>query len=317
MLKILRFVVMFAVLPVFLLAAGALAWLYGDAHRSLDATFAARHGTLADATIAGSAVTDGQSSQSLTLSSDSGLKVSLRLIRPAESRSRLPVLLVLGGHRTGSAAVELFGKVGARAVVALDYPYSGPEKLHGTREVLRALPLVRQAIVDTPAAVALVIDWVVAQPWADTTHITVVGASLGVPFAALAAASDPRIGVAMLVHGAADNRAWLRMQLARRDYPFLLRGPLATLLDLLAYGPTFDTAQNVGMIAPRPVIIIGAREDERTPSEQTEALFAAAGEPKVLRWTAGRHVQPGRAEIIAELLRLADELLPAPETGDR
>ena len=102
----------------------------------------------------------------------------------------------------------------------------------------------------------------------------------------------------------------LERQVERRnDNPLLIR-PLATLIHWLAYAPTFDTAKNVALIAPRPVIIVGALEDERTPAGQSEALFAAAGNPKTLRWTAGNHVQPNRPEIIGELLRIADQELP-------
>ena len=82
------------------------------------------------------------------------------------------------------------------------------------------------------------------------------------------------------------------------------------IIHCLAYGPTFDTAKNVAQFSPRPVIVIGAREDERTPAGQTEALYNAAGEPRTLRWTEGQHIQPGRAQIVADLLRIADEVLP-------
>jgi len=315
--RILRLFVVFGVLPVMLLAAGSLAWLYVDAHRSLDARFAERHGTLAEETVTDTTTVDDQYSEFVTLRSDSGLQVSLRTIRPAGAEAGLPVMIVLGGHRTGSEAVALFGNVGARAVVALDYPYHGPARVRGLKQVLAAIPPARQAVIDTPPAVALAIDWTLRQSWADPARLVIVGASLGVPFATLAAARDPRIGTAMLVHGAADNRAWLETQLARRDLPRPWRAPLATLLYWLAYGPTFDAGRNIGLITPRPVIVIGARQDERTPGGQTEALFAAAGEPRVLRWTEGRHVQPNRTEIIAELLRLADELLPFQEIDDR
>ena len=46
------------------------------------------------------------------------------------------------------------------------------------------------------------------------------------------------------------------------------------------------------------------------------SLFEAAGEPKKLRWTDGQHVQPGRAEIVEALLRIADEERPF-YTADR
>jgi hypothetical protein len=67
-----------------------------------------------------------------------------------------------------------------------------------------------------------------------------------------------------------------------------------------------DTRITVARIAPRPLVIVGAREDERTPAGQIELLYELAGEPKRLRWTEGNHIEPDRVEIIAELLRIAD-----------
>ena len=308
--KALQIALYYVIFPAILIMAATLAWLQRDAHRPLDAYFADRHGELVDVSVTEASHSGDQDSQFLTLRSDSGLHVSMRAIFRPDATIPLPVLIVLGGHRTGSDAVDLFGSVGEKAVVALDYPYDGPEKAKGLFEVARTIPLARKAFIDTPPAVSLAVDWVVEQDWADINQIVVVGASLGVPFAALAAARDHRISAAMLVHGAADNQVWLEAQVARRVNSRFLHRPLATLVHWLAYGPTFNTAENITRIAPRPVVIIGARADERTPVGQTEALYAAAGEPKQLRWTEGLHIEPGRADIIAELLAIADELLP-------
>ena len=306
---LLRFVLKLVLLPVVLIVL-LLVWLRWDAYRPQDEYFAERQGSLDGIRVVESDDSFGQRSEFLTLSSDSGLEVSMRVMRPAEFSVPLPVLIVLGGHRTGSDAVGLFGDVGERAVVAVDYPYTGPEKVRGVGQTLSTLPLARKAFIDTPPAVWLVTDWIQDQEWANPDQVVIIGASLGVPFAALAAARDTRIAAALLVHGAADNQVWLERQVERRnDNPLLIR-PLATFIHWLAYAPTFDTAKNVALIAPRPVIVVGATEDERTPEGQIEALFAAAGEPKTLRWTAGNHVQPNRPEIIAALLRIAEEELP-------
>ncbi|MGI9260720.1 MAG: alpha/beta hydrolase, partial [Woeseiaceae bacterium] len=165
-------------------------------------------------------------------------------------------------------------------------------------------------IIDTPPATSLVLDWLEDEPWADQDEIVIVGASLGVPFAALSAARDPRIDGAMLVHGAANLELWAAAQLAHRNEPRILHRPAAKLIYWLAYGPTFDIAANVARISPRPVIVVGATADERTPAGQTEALYAAAREPKTLRWTPGQHIEPDRDDVIEALLRIADEELP-------
>ena len=285
----------------------ALGWLRWESHQPRDQWFVERHGNLLDVAKERASTPYGQLTEKLTLTSSSGLIVVARLIRDEAVEGRLPVLVVLGGHRTGSDAVDLFGDVGHRAVVGIDYPYDGPEKVRGVTQSLGAIPAARQAFLDTVPGVSLLIDWLVEQPWVDPDRIIIVGGSLGVPFAASAAAFDRRITGAMLVHGAADNRLWLEAQIERRIDTGWLHYPLSVVLHWLAYGPVHDTRKTVGRIAPRPLVIVGARDDERTPAGQTELLYKLAGEPKRLRWTEGLHIEPDRTDIIAELLLIADE----------
>lgn len=302
-------------LAVFLVLFAALAWLRWDAGQPREQWFAERHGQIKSAAVQAIDAGGNQEAAAVSIASDSGLAVDVRVIRDATAEEPLPVLVVLGGHRTGSSAVELFGDVGDRAVVALDYPYTGPQRIRGAGETLRAIPLIRQAFLDTPPAISLVIDWLQEQPWVDTSRIVMVGASLGVPFAATAAARDDRLSGLLLVHGAADNRLWLQENLSRRVDLHFLQPAMATLLHWVVYGPVFQTEEHVAAVSPRPVLIVGAREDERTPAGQTEVLYEAAREPKMLRWTEGQHLGPERTEIIEALLRIADEELPFLDQG--
>ena len=305
-----RSVLLYAVIAVVVASTIGLTWLRWESHQPRDDWFDARRGKIQGVTVENSITADGQLSAYITLISDSGLAISFRIIRHP-SDEPLPVLLVLGGHRTGSDAVELFGNVGERAVVALEYPYDGPEKVKGLGSFARTIPLARQAFLDTPPAVSLVVDWLLEQPWVDGERLIIVGASLGVPFAVTAAARDNRIKGALLIHGAADNRLWLEAQVALRVDAKFMHRPLGTILYWLAYGPVLNTPERVAQISPRPVLIIGARNDERTPAGQTELLYAAAREPKSLRWTTGQHIQSNRTEVIQELMRIADEELPS------
>ncbi|MGI9203550.1 MAG: alpha/beta hydrolase family protein [Woeseiaceae bacterium] len=302
-----RSILVYSLLTIVLLVTMALTWLRWESAQPRNLWFDARQGQI-ESVESESAFTEyGDLSESVRLNSTSGLQVSFRVIRETTTANSFPVLLVLGGHRTGKDAVALFGDVGARAVIGIDYPYDGPDKVRGALNIARTIPLARRAFLDTTPAVSLVIDWLAQQTWADTSRIVVVGASLGVPFAASATARDSRIAGMMLVHGAADNRLWLEAQVARRIDTKALHYPLSTVLHWLAYGPILDTSKHVANVTPRPVLIVGARDDERTPAGQTELLFAAAFEPKRMRFTDGQHIEPERKDIIAELLRIADE----------
>ncbi|HSG96605.1 MAG TPA: prolyl oligopeptidase family serine peptidase [Woeseiaceae bacterium] len=307
MIRVVLKLLKYAVIAIVFVLVMSLAWLRWESHQPRTEYWQERHGQLIAIASEESTTPHGQLTETLTLGSDSGLQVLVRVIRDRQTNRRLPVLIVLGGHRTGSDAVDLFGYVGERVVIGIDYPYYGPEKVKGVRQTLSTIPLARQAFLDTVPAVSLVLDWIVGQPWADTDRVVVVGASLGVPFAAAAAARDQRIKGAVLVHGAADNRLWIEAQVARRIDTGFMHYPLSVVLHWLAYGPSLDTGQHIARITPRPVVIIGALRDERTPAGQTELLYKLAGEPKRLRFTDSAHVEPDRPEIVAALLRMADE----------
>lgn len=305
-----RLVLKFFLLIIVLAIALPLTWLRWDAGRPRDDWFNARHGQIETVVVTETATTDGQRSDAVSLKSDSGLEVFFRVIRDAGASGKVPLLLVLGGHRTGSDSVELFGEVSDRAVVGIDYPYDGPESVKGVVPIAKTIPMARRAILDVVPAVSLALDWLVEQDWVDKEKIVIVGASLGVPFATIAAARDQRITSLMLVHGAADTRLWLETQIARRSDNEFLHYPLGSVLYWLAYGPVFDTGKTISAVSPRPVLIVGARNDERTPAGQAELLFDSAGEPRRLRYTEGEHIQPNRPAIIEKLLYIADEEMP-------
>jgi fermentation-respiration switch protein FrsA (DUF1100 family) len=248
---------------------------------------------------------DGFVGQAIGLTSDQGLAVNLRVLRPASPAGhRLPLVILLGGHRTGRDAVDVLGNPGRMAVAALDYPYHGPEKPRGALQILQCIPAIQQGLLDTPPAVSLALDWLVTQPWVDPARIELMGVSLGVPFVAVAGANDRRFRRVWLIHGAFNNRAWLANRLESRIENDTVRDAAAGLLLGLAHGPSFQTGEWVAKISPRPVVIIGASEDEQMPRESVEKLYDAARSPKELQWSEGGHVRPHRVEVVRQLLAM-------------
>jgi dienelactone hydrolase len=283
-------------------AVAAAGWAL-DQLRPRDAALAARRGAVASVRVQPEeAHGNAFVSQAVRVTADTGLRADFRVLRPAGRSGPLPLVVILGGHETGRDAVDLVGDPGQMAVAALNYPYDGPARPRGWRQILGAIPAARRALLDTPPSVSLALDWLVAQPWVDRTRMELVGASLGVPFAAVAGAQDPRFRRVWLIHGAAGNRDLFEHNLRSRIGRGWLRAGAADLLYLLAYGPTLEPARWVPRIAPRPVVIIGAIDDERLPRANVERLYAVAGKPKELLWTEGRHIEPSRPEVLRQLL---------------
>ena len=244
--------------------------------------------------------------QWVSLASSSGLSVDLRLIRPlSQIGAGTPVILIVGGHRTGKDAVELVGSLKGIAYAAIDYPYAGSLHIRGVAQSMRAIPSVQQAFLDTPPALMLVRDWLSRQDWVDPSRIELVGVSLGVPFAATAGALDSKFARVWLIHGGADNRSWIEFALRRHISQDWMRRRVASLAHLLVYGNSFDTARWIAETAPRSVVIVAARDDERVPDAAVVAVQALpTGEHVELVWTDGRHIAPGRADILQQLLRI-------------
>jgi len=252
----------------------------------------------------GPVVIDGSGfiSQAVSITATTGLTVDLRVLRPAAPEELLPLVVLLGGHRTGRDAVDVVGHPGAIAVAALDYPYQGPERLRGVWQSVGSIPGIQRALLDTPPAVSVALDWLVGQPWVDRARVELMGVSLGVPFAAAAGALDSRFRRVWLVHGGAGNRDWIANRLESRIANAPLRLAGASLVHLLAHGASFVTEDWAARIAPRSLMIIGARADEQMAPAQVEKLYSAANEPKELLWSEGGHVRTDRVEIVRQLL---------------
>ena len=258
--------------------------------------------------------------QDVRLTAESGLVVDLTIKVPGEtaaSGARRPLLLLLGGHRTGRDAVDLVGDTRGTVIAAISYPFAGNPNVKGLA-VLPEVPGIRRALLDTPPALMLALDHLLARPDVDSAAVEMVGVSLGAPFACIAGALDPRFSRVWSVHGAGDPRALLDHNLRRR-IPFApARWFVATTAYLLIDGPHLAPERWAGRIAPRPFVMINAEEDERLPRPTVERLYAHALAPKDITWMPGQHVLPRRAELVQRLVDLVLARVPgaAPVPDD-
>jgi dienelactone hydrolase len=237
--------------------------------------------------------------QDVKLRAESGIEVELtvkRRVADGKTHARRPLAIVLGGHRTARSAVQFIPDAGDMIVAALSYPYAG-EPRPDALEFVKDIPNIRQAFLDTPPAIMLAIDYLLAQPDVDPNWVEVVGVSLGGPFVTIAAALDERISRVWVVHGSAGSYGPLEVSM-RREIPIPgLRHAAAALSALIINGPSMAPENWAPRVAPRPFMMVNARDDERMPRELVERLFEGAKEPKSIVWLPGGHVRSSAAVL--------------------
>jgi dienelactone hydrolase len=220
----------------------------------------------------------------LDLESDRGVRARGYMRMPG-GRGPFPVLLILGGLRTGKRTVDYISDAEGVVLVALDYPYEGEKQGLSPWEFSRRLPRMRRAVIDTPAAVMLCVDYLSSRSGVDADRIILVGGSLGAFFAPAAAAIDDRIAAVALLFGGADLQT---VALANLDVPAPLDRIAAWLLAVLA--SPVAPSKYVGHISPRPLFFLNGTGDPRIPERCARLLHESAGPPATIRWIPAGHV---------------------------
>ncbi len=237
----------------------------------------------------------------LTFRSPSGRAVRATLrVAPDPSGARLTGVVLAGGFGTGWRAAEYVAPEPGFALLSIDYPYDGRRSRIPVREVLaRGADLWRATHEMSPLLVRAG-DYLAGRPDVDSSHVVVVGASLGVPLALHAAAHSGRFRAAALLYGCADLGDWVGRNL--RGYPRWQRA-LAGWLAAVLYRD-YEPARLIARVSPRPVLLVNGRGDPRVSSEGARRLFEAAGPPREQIWIEGAHVGEEEHDLVGRLLRV-------------
>ena len=239
---------------------------------------------------------------------------------PTKRTGRAPTVVLL--HSLGVRRPELemgLARELARNGVAvflmtLPYHMQRTPPGYGSGDLILAgdIALLREAGIQATWDVRRAVDWLQRQPEVDPDRIALVGISLGAILGATALASEPRLHSAVLILGGADlaHVLWdsilairARARLRREGYTLeRLREELEPIepLNLL----TSEHGEKT--------FVIGARFDIVVPTEDTEKLIRALGNPKVL-WLNTGHFGGGLVQ--RPLFRLVRQHLQARFEG--
>lgn len=283
------------------LVVAAALWQYG--HQDYRPIFSRTAGTLVavrDSTEVG-AGPDGKRLTDVVLVSDTGLRVRVRVRGGgAPTGERRPAAILLGGFKSGRSAVEVPPFSADLVLASIDYPYEGPRKDLSAWQWMRHAWGMRRAVLETPAALLLVAQYLYSRDDVDPRRVSMIGVSLGAPFAVAAAATDRRLAGAVLLHGGGDIRTLFAHTFSESLHPRLV-GPVSTLVDWLL--APLEPTRYAGEIAPRPILMVNAASDESVPPESVLALYRAARQPKRLVWIETAHVRASNEEVVGELMQ--------------
>lgn len=215
-----------------------------------------------------------------------------------------PVIVLVHGSHQGKEFVEdictPFNESGF-AMVCFDQLMSGGRRVQGG-PVTIALAY-RERMWKTVHDTRRLIDYLQTRPDIDPDRVYLVGASFGAITGTAVLAQEKRIKAGVLVVGGGNARLFAKAPEIRREVPGWLLPALPALLPVLI-GPA-EPVVHAPHTAGIPVLMQNGSKDGVITPESGEALFAALGEPKELRWYPVDH--PDREPNGAEVVRMLDE----------
>jgi hypothetical protein len=262
--------------------------------------YLARKGKLASITTTKAWSEKNSQYDEIELVSSSGLRVLMTIRRPLAQQHALPVVLLLGGLGTGRDACRVIPTIRHAVCVSLSYPYYGADDIEGIG-VLTNLREVQQAVIDTPPAMLLALDYVLTQDYTDAQQVELLGVSFGAYFISIPAVLDQRVTRTWIVHGGAEPIKVMSHNYIKNSENVFLKKLFVKWIGYAIGSQYVDPEKWVGKISPRPVILINAENDKTFPESSVKALHNTTRQPKEIIWTKGVHIAPSRTDIVEQL----------------
>jgi dienelactone hydrolase len=198
------------------------------------------------------------------------------------------------------------------AALFVQMAYYGPRRPPGSKRRLmstnfaQTIDNIRQTVLDVRRATA----WLAKRPEVDPQRLGIHGTSLGSMVGALTAEMEPRLGrVSILLGGGGLVDAYYDHPRAAAYRKFWERigGTKKMIKSLLA---PIDPITCAGNLKHRKVLMIAGKLDDIVPPKATEALWEAAGEPKLIWYNCGHY---GAIAFIGQILQDVEKHFNAVE----
>ena len=242
--------------------------------------------------------------QRIEFESQPGERVPAIMTLPVDATEPVPVLILLhGSHQEKEFVEEIctpFNEAGF-AMVCFDQHMRGERKVRGS--VLKTMKAFRDRCYKTVHDTRRLIDYLATRPDIDSKRVYLIGASYGAITGTVVVAQEKRIRAAALVVGGGNFMLLANAPEVRKELPKWL-WPVAGPLMVVAAGVA-DPLHHAAQTAGTPVIMLNGSNDGVVTPESGEALYAALGEPKEIRWYPIDH--PDREAKGEEVLKMLED----------
>ena len=213
---------------------------------------------------------------------------------------RMPVLVIVGGLKSGRENLERLPPLGPNALISFEYPYRDVVRNKKNGPLTR-LGGVRQSAAATPEQIAAVLRWSGGERWADGQRVALLGYSLGAVLApAVIAKADANAimhGVTILAFGGADIGPMVPRVLKLNSA--VLAWPLAKLAGAF-FHPIEPAHFLAGMTGEK--LVINAEQDELIPKNSQRLMTEGVPEPKWIVSMPGDHIDPRDPKVLAAVV---------------
>ena len=218
------------------------------------------------------------------------------------SKEVLPVLFILGGVETGLKSVKYVSDIGNNILVGFDWPISDNDL--GNKEIILNLKGLFKKIFNSPKQVAVAIEWVSKQNWAED-RMSLLGFSIGSIVAPsvqrlLENRKNAKIKYTVLAYGGTN----IGLLINKNPYikPKWLKPILGWILQII-FNP-IDPKENLPHISGN-FLIINGKEDNLIPLKSSLLMQELTPMPKKIILLDGDHMGVGKQQ--KELLKIIIE----------
>ncbi len=243
-----------------------------------------------------------------------GTQLNAQVQRPvldvASGNHALPLVLIFGGFQDAAKVLSFFKTADPAVFATFDYPFVAERRFHFPQSLFLVSD-AKRTVHQTLEGILLFRKILVDRGGVDPRRCSIIGASMGAPFALVSGARDPGFSGVVLIHGFGNAPEVITHQLNRSWIPKVggwirpltwMMGQSAGLY--LGLGALEDYA--LQFQEQQKILMISAERDSFVPRETSDSLWEALQKSKaqVERvMMSGDHVQPGAQDLVDELVK--------------